>query len=106
MMTGIRLGCSYRRDLHVLDPEADLDLGGDSRAVLEIDEVYPGFCGRRISRRSGLLRAGLDSSIHGNCKKNNRAEACKSIHEPLPSHASMGLEAQQAGGKSRYSAIS
>src|SRR6478735_832897 len=100
MMTGIRFGYSCRCDLHVVDSETDLDLGGDRRAVLEIDEIYPGLRGRRISRRSGL-RTGFASSIHGNYQKNNRAEACKSIHEPLPSYASMRLEAQQAGRKLR-----
>src|SRR3954468_7150627 len=100
MMTGIRPYGSCGRDLHVLDPETDLDLGGDRGAVLEIDEVDLGLRGRRISRRGGLLRAGLDSSIHGNCYKYNKAEACKSIHKPLPRQANMSLEDQQAGAGS------
>src|SRR3954447_21812381 len=97
MMTGIRPNDSCGRDLHVLDPEADLDLGGNGRAVLEVDEVYFGFCGRRTSRRSGLLRAGLESSIHGHRRKNDQAEACKSTHEQLPRDANMRLEDQQVG---------
>src|SRR5689334_6424753 len=98
MMTGIRLYYPCGRDLHVLDPETDLDLGGDRRAVLEVDEIYPGFCGRRTSRWSGLLCASLESSLHGHGNKNNnQAEACKSTHDQLPHDANMGLEDQQVG---------
>ena len=71
MMTGIRLGCSCRRDLHVLDPETDLDLGGDRRAVLEIDEDISwlsrpkAFSSERAARR-------LRFEHPGNYQKNNR----------------------------------
>src|SRR6185312_11058309 len=107
MMTGIRPCDSCRRDLHVLDPEADLDLGGDRRAVLEIDEKDAGVCGRGISRRSGLLCAGLESSIHGHSYKNDQAEACKSAHGQLPRYANMGLEDQQVdAGSSKRAATS
>ena len=99
MMTGIRPYYSCGRDLHVLDPETDLDLGRDRRAVLEIDEEYPGFCGRRTSRGGGLLRAGLELSVHGHCNKNNQAAACKSTHGQLPRYANMGLEDQQVGAE-------
>ena len=37
-------------DLHVLNPETELDLGGDCRAVLEIDKEYPGIRSRRLPR--------------------------------------------------------
>ena len=96
-MTGIRPYNSCRRDLHVLDPEADLDLGGNGRAVLEIDEVDAGVRGGRTSGRSGLLRAGLNSSVHGHSNKNDQAEACKSIHGQLPRYANMGPGDQQVG---------
>ena len=38
-------------------------------------------------------------SVQGNYNKNNQAAACKSTHEPLPSYANMGLEAQQVGAE-------
>src|ERR1043166_5057445 len=101
MMTGILPCDPCRRDLHVLDPETDLDLGGDGRAVLEVDEEYSGVRGGRTSGRSGLLCAGLESNVHGHCDKDNQAEACKSTHGQLPAHANMSLRHQQVGAGNR-----
>ena len=99
-MTGIRLDYSCRRDLHVLDPETDLDLGGDRRAVLEIDEIYPGFRGRRISRRSGLLRAGLEFEHPWPLSTRTIKQRLANRHmNQLPSYANMGLEDQQVGAE-------
>src|SRR5882672_3803703 len=84
MMTGIWRRHAGRSDLHVLNPETELDLGGDCRAVLEIDKEYPGIRSRRLPRLCGLLRAGLDMRIQSYCRENNKANAeKKSIHKQL-----------------------
>src|SRR3981189_2360323 len=96
MMTGIWLRGAGRSDLHVLDPETDLDLGGDRRTVLEIDKEYPGIRSRRLPRRSGLLRAGLDMRIQSYCPENNKANAeKKSIHKQLRYYANMRVQPGQ-----------
>jgi hypothetical protein len=96
MMTGIWLRGAGRSDLHVLDPEMDLDLGGDRRTVLEIDKEYPGIRSRRPPRRNGLLRANLDTRIQSNYGKNNQADAeKKSNHKLLPCHANMSHQGEQ-----------
>src|SRR5229473_844001 len=96
MMTGIWLRGAGRSDLHVLDPEMDLDLGGDRRTVLEIDKEYPGIRSRRRPRRSGLLRANLDARIQSYYGKNNQANAEKnSNHNQLPPHANMSPQGEQ-----------
>src|SRR5712671_4590094 len=96
MMTGIWLRGAGRSDLHVLDPETDLDLGGDRRTVLEVDKEYPGIRSRRLPRRSRLLCANLDTRIQSYCGKNNQADAEKnSNHKQLPCHANMSLQGEQ-----------
>src|SRR5258706_578352 len=98
MMTGIWFADAGSSDLHVLNPETDLDLGGDCCAVLEIDKEYPGVRSRRRPHRSGLLRAGLDTRIESYCRKNNQAGANKSIHKihkQLPCYANMSLRGRQ-----------
>jgi hypothetical protein len=106
MMTGIWLRGAGRSDLHVLDPETDLDLGGDRRAVLEIDKEYPGIRSRRLPRRSRLLRANLDTRIQSYCGKNNQADAEKnSNHKQLPCHANMSLQGEQVAVADRRSEV-
>src|SRR5712675_3601456 len=96
MMTGIWRRHAGRSDLHVLDPETELDPGGDRRAVLEIDKEHPGIRSRRRPRRCGLLRAGLDMRIQSYCRENNKASAeKKTIHKQLRYYANMGLQGGQ-----------
>src|SRR5260370_3762876 len=96
MMTGIWCRDAGRGDLHVLDPETELDPGGDGRAVLEIDQEYPGIRSRRLPRRCGLLRAGLAMRIQNYCRENNKANAeKKSIHKQLRYYANLALQGEQ-----------
>src|SRR6195256_3714011 len=96
MMTGIWLRDAGSSDLHVLNPETELDPGGDCRAVLEIDKEHPGIRISRLPRRCGLLRAGLDMRIQSYCRENNQANAeKKSIHKQLRYYANMGLQGEQ-----------
>jgi hypothetical protein len=103
MMTGVWLGYAGRGDLHVLDPETDLDLGGDRRAVLEVDEEYPGIRSRGRLRRNGLLRAYFDTRIQNHCRENNQESTDKkSIHKMLPPNANMSLEREQVGAANQH----
>ena len=95
-MTGIWLRDAGSNDLHVLNPETELGLGGDCRAVVETDKEYPGVLRRRRPRRRRLLRGGLDMRVQGYCRDNNQANAEKnSIHNQLRYYGNMGLRGEQ-----------
>src|SRR5262245_22654625 len=82
VMSGIRPHHASGDDLHVRNPETDLELRWNDRAVLQIDEKDPGICRRRGARWRALLcvtlRTGAQKSYG-----NNETSARHRTHESL-----------------------